>query len=220
MLTFTREKLSVELKDTGKATIDVPGVGSGKVELTPDLILIEKRTRTDYVRTYTPNVIEPSFIGHILYALCEHVYWSREGDESRVVLSFPPTITPIPMVLYPLSSHSDFKPLIARMSALLRRQQVHHVVDDSSASIGKRYSRQDQVGMPFHITVDFESVQHNTFTLRERDSTTQVRAAEAEIVEAVVNMVNGDENWESVAKRLPKFEGQDLDDTDEVKKEG
>lgn len=162
-------------------------------------------------------MIEPSFgIGRILYALCEHVYWSREDDEARAVLSFPPTIAPIPVALYPLSSHAGFKPLIARLSALLRKKRVHHTVDDSSASIGKRYSRQDQVGTVFHITADFESIEKNTFTLRERDSMAQVRATEEEIVEAVINMVNGEETWESVAKRLPEFLGQVVEDADVV----
>ncbi|KAF2278261.1 glycyl-tRNA synthetase [Westerdykella ornata] len=215
-----REKLSVELKEAGKITLDVPNFGDGKVELTPDLITIEKRTRTENIRTYTPNVIEPSFgIGRILYALCEHVYWSREGDESRAVLSFPPSIAPMPVVLYPLSSHPDFKPLIARLSALLRKKRIHFAVDDSSASIGKRYSRRDQLGTPFHITADFESVQKNTFTLRERDSMEQVRATEQEIVDAVVNMVNGEETWEDVQARLPKFEGQAIEEGEEERKE-
>jgi glycyl-tRNA synthetase len=59
-LTLHREKLSVELKSAGKISIDVPGVGS-QVELTPDLVVIEKRTRTEHVRSFVPNVIEPSF---------------------------------------------------------------------------------------------------------------------------------------------------------------
>jgi glycyl-tRNA synthetase len=209
-----KQHLSLELKDAGKITLQVPEVENGTVELTTDLIIIEKRTQIENVRTYTPNVVEPSFgIGRILYALCEHVYWSRDGDESRAVLSFPPKVAPIPVALYPLSSLPDFKPLVARLSSLLRRKQVRFAVDDSSVSIGKRYSRRDQVGTPFHITVNFESVKRNTFTLRERDSMAQVRATEAEIVEAVVNMVNGDEDWESVTKRLLLFEAQDLDST-------
>lgn len=82
-----REKLSFDLEKEGKITMSVPGVGSGNVELSKDLIKIEKRTRVDNVREYTPNVIEPSFgIGRILYCLMEHVYWSREGDEARGVL--------------------------------------------------------------------------------------------------------------------------------------
>lgn len=81
-----REKLSMDLKKDGKIEIDVPEVGSGKVEIGKDMINIEKRTRLDHTREYTPNVIEPAFgIGRILYSLMEHVYWSREGSEERGV---------------------------------------------------------------------------------------------------------------------------------------
>ncbi|KAH8817216.1 glycyl-tRNA synthetase [Xylogone sp. PMI_703] len=207
-----REKLSIELKNTGKVTIDVPGVGS-QVELTNDLVVIEKQTRTDHTRSYIPSVIEPSFgIGRIFYAICEHSYWIREGEgnEARAVLSFPPSIAPIPVVLYPLSSSPEFDALIKRLSALLRRNRVHHIIDASSASIGRRYSRQDAAGTPLAITADFESIQRNTFTLRDRDTLAQVRATDAEIVDAVVNIINGDEDWASVAQRLPKFEAQEV----------
>ena len=85
-----REKLSVDLAKTGKIEVDVPSVGDGKVEIDKDLIKIEKRTRIEHVREYTPNVIEPAFgIGRILYSLLEHVYWSREGKENRGVCCFP-----------------------------------------------------------------------------------------------------------------------------------
>lgn len=79
-----REKLSLDLEKSGKITIDVSGVG--KTELDKSLIKIEKRTRVEHTREYTPNVIEPSFgIGRIMYSLIEHVYWTREGDEARGV---------------------------------------------------------------------------------------------------------------------------------------
>lgn len=81
-----REKLSVELAETGRIQVDVPGVGDGKVDVDKELIKIEKRTRIEHTREYTPNVIEPAFgIGRILYTLLEHVYWSREGAEERGV---------------------------------------------------------------------------------------------------------------------------------------
>ena len=84
-----REKLSIELSETGKIEISVPGVGSGKVEIDQALIKIEKRTRIERIREYTPNVIEPAFgIGRILYSLIEHVYWTREGSEERGVRVF------------------------------------------------------------------------------------------------------------------------------------
>jgi glycyl-tRNA synthetase len=87
-----REALAQDLKVDGKITIDVEGVGNGKVEISKDLIVIERRTRTENTREFTPNVIEPSFgIGRILYALIEHSYWTRGnegGDEARGV-SYP-----------------------------------------------------------------------------------------------------------------------------------
>lgn len=88
-----REKLALGLEKDGKVEINVEGVESGKVELDKDLMKVEKRTRTENVREYTPNVIEPSFgIGRILYSLIEHVYWSRAADEARGVCI---TLTPV-----------------------------------------------------------------------------------------------------------------------------
>lgn len=71
----SREKLSLELKNNGKININVPGVGD-QVELTTDLVTIEKRTRIDHVRSYTPNVIEPSFVSHFLTLLVIAYYFN------------------------------------------------------------------------------------------------------------------------------------------------
>lgn len=207
-----REKLSLELEKSGKIEVQTPGVGSGQTELGTDLIKIEKKKRTEYIREYTPNVIEPSFgIGRILYSLMEHVFWTREGDGARGVLSFPPSVAPTKVLLVPLSGHADFKPFLKKLTARLRRVGVSNKVDDSSASIGKRYSRNDELGTPFGITIDFQTVKDNTLTLRERDSTKQVRASEDDIIAAVKSMVDGEETWEEISKRLPAFESQEVD---------
>ncbi|OQE31838.1 hypothetical protein PENSTE_c001G09598 [Penicillium steckii] len=207
-----REKLSLDLEQQGKIEIDVEGVGSGKVELDKDLIKIEKRTRVENVREYTPNVIEPSFgIGRIMYSMIEHVYWSRAGDEARGVLSFPPTVAPTKVLLVPLSTNTAFKPLTQNLTTKLRRLGVSTRVDDSSASIGKRYARNDELGTPFGITVDFQSVKDNTITLRDRDTTKQVRASEDEILQAVKSLTDGDETWADILKRLPEFTGQEVE---------
>ena len=80
-----RERLSLDLGSRGKVELEVPGMEQ-KVELEKELITIEKRTRVEHMREFTPNVIEPSFgIGRILYTLMEHVYWYREGAEERAV---------------------------------------------------------------------------------------------------------------------------------------
>ncbi|KAH7116990.1 glycyl-tRNA synthetase-like protein [Dendryphion nanum] len=207
-----REKLSLDLEKEGKVVIDAPGVGEGTAELSKDLITIEKRTRVENVREYTPNVIEPSFgIGRIVYALCEHSYWSREGDEARGVLSFLPPVAPTKVLIVPLSGRPEFKPLVRKLNAKLRAIRISSRVDDSSSTIGKRYSRNDELGTPLGITVDFQSVKDDTFTLRDRDTTKQVRASLDEICGAISNMVNGTETWADVAGRLPAFEGQEVD---------
>jgi glycyl-tRNA synthetase len=92
-----REELAKALETSNSVTVDVPDVGSGKVEIPKELIKIEQRTRTENIREYVPNVIEPSFgIGRILYSLLEHNYWTRGsdgGDEARGV-SYRPMQTP------------------------------------------------------------------------------------------------------------------------------
>lgn len=93
----------------------------------------------------------------------------------------------------------------------LRRLGVPSKIDDSSASIGKRYARNDELGTPFGITVDFQSVKDDTFTLRDRDTTKQVRSSADEICNAVKALVDGDETWDDVRQRLPEFVGQDVE---------
>lgn len=88
-----KEKLSISLEKDGKVEVDVPDMG--KVELEKDLVAIQKEVRTETMREFIPNVIEPSFgIGRILYSLMEHAYWTREGDAARSVCgpSFIPQI--------------------------------------------------------------------------------------------------------------------------------
>ena len=81
-----REKLSISMQKEGKVTVDVPNMEGGKVELEKDLVSFQKESRTETMREYIPNVIEPSFgIGRILYSLMEHAYWTREDDAARSV---------------------------------------------------------------------------------------------------------------------------------------
>lgn len=84
-------------------------------------------------------------------------------------------------------------------------------MDDSSASIGRRYARNDELGTPFGLTIDFQTLQDGTFTLRERDSTRQVRAEEEKIVDAIKVLVEGSKTWQDIESELPVFEGQELE---------
>ncbi|KAF9111211.1 Glycine--tRNA ligase 1, mitochondrial [Mortierella sp. AM989] len=189
-------------------------VNSESYDITKDLITsFEKVFITTHVREFTPNVIEPSFgIGRILYCLMEHVYWVRPEGEQRGVLSFPPVVAPTKCLLVPLSTNEAFTPVLQKVSAQLRRNGVSSKIDDSGASIGRRYARNDELGTPFGITVDFQSAQDNTVTLRERDSTKQIREKIEVIVDLVKEMCEGKTTWADVSAKYPAFESQEVNE--------
>jgi glycyl-tRNA synthetase len=79
------------------------------------------------------------------------------------------------------TQHPDFAPITRNLSHQLRRSGISSCIDSSpSASIGKRYARNDELGIPLGITVDFDSLKDGSITLRERDSMKQVRASQRE----------------------------------------
>lgn len=111
----------------------------------------------------------------------------------------------------PLSGKDEFRPFVQKISQKLRSVGVSNRIDDSSATIGKRYSRNDELGTPLGITIDFQTVQDGTMTLRDRDSTRQVRASEEKIVEAIQSLVSGAKTWKDIESELPLFEGQEIE---------
>ncbi|ODQ64905.1 glycyl-tRNA synthetase [Nadsonia fulvescens var. elongata DSM 6958] len=204
-----KETMAAELEKNGKVVFKVEGMAD-EVELDRNFINIEKRTRTEHVREYVPNVIEPSFgIGRILYSVLEHAYWSRAGDEARGVLSFPPLVAPTKVLVVPLSNNEELNPISRGLISQLRKFGIPSKVDDSSASIGKRYARNDELGTPFGITIDFQTIKDQTVTLRERDTTKQVRGSQDAILEAVRAMSFGTASWDDATKDLAVFEAQE-----------
>lgn len=131
--------------------------------------------------------------------------------DSFQVLSFPPAVAPTKVLIVPLSSNKDFTPFIRKLSHKLRTNGISSRIDDSSATIGKRYSRNDELGTPFGITIDFQTVNDGSITLRERDSMRQVRADEDEIISAIQSLVDGTKTWGDIESELPLFEAQELE---------
>lgn len=204
------ETMAAALAKDGKVLCKVDGV-EGEVEVDTSLINIEKRTRKEHVREYTPNVIEPSFgIGRILYCVLEHNFWTRPEDAARGVLSFPPLVAPSKVLVVPLSNNEQFEPITAEIIAELRALGIPSKADDSSVSIGKRYARNDEMGTPFGVTIDFQTVKDGSITLRERDSTKQVRGSRSDVISAIQKMCNGF-SWEEGTKNLTPFVGQEQD---------
>jgi glycyl-tRNA synthetase len=177
-------------------------------KLTPEFLTIEKKTIKQSIREYTPNVIEPSFgLGRILYVLLEHSFWCREQDVERGVLSLPSVVAPTKVLIVPLSAKEEFDPLVREVSSKLRKGGVFSRVDDSNTSIGKRYARNDELGTPFGVTLDFASIQNRTMTLRERDTTGQLIGDIDEVIAIVTQLVNGSIDWHEACKKLPVYDG-------------
>ncbi|PFH51580.1 hypothetical protein AMATHDRAFT_142167 [Amanita thiersii Skay4041] len=199
----------LRLKDELSQGSTVVKTEDGKeFQLTSELVTIERKTFKQSIREFTPNVIEPSFgLGRILYALLEHSYWSRENDIERGVLSLPPVVAPTKVLIVPLSAREEFDPLVQEVSTKLRRAGVFSRVDDSNTSIGKRYSRNDELGTPFGVTLDFASVQNRTMTLRERDTMDQRIGGIDEVIAVVTELVFGTLDWKGACRRLPAYDG-------------
>lgn len=121
------------------------------------------------------------------------------------VLSLPLAVAPTKVLIVPISAQPQFSPITNKLSARLRKLGISNNVDSSGASIGKRYARNDELGTPLGITVDFDTVANGSLTLRERDSTSQVRGSEDDVIMAIKRMVDGVETWGDVALRLPSF---------------
>ncbi|KAG6332178.1 hypothetical protein ID866_6908 [Astraeus odoratus] len=197
-------KLKGELAQ-GSATISTDGK---EIVLTPELLSIERKTFKQSIREFTPNVIEPSFgFGRILYSLLEHSFWCRAQDVERGVLSLPPLVAPTKVLIVPLSAKEEFDPLIEEVSTKLRKAGIFSRVDDSNTSIGKRYARNDELGTPFGVTLDFASLQNRTMTLRERDTTDQLIGSIDDVIAVVTELVQGSLTWEDACTKLNVYDG-------------
>jgi len=79
-------------------------------------------------------------------------------------------------------------------------------VDDTGQSIGRRYARTDEIGIPFGITVDFKTLEDETVTLRELHTMKQLRVPLKEVAKVLAGLSSEEESWEEVCKRYPFFE--------------
>jgi glycyl-tRNA synthetase len=131
---------------------------------------------------YRPYVIEPAAgVGRPMMAFLLEAYAEDEapnakgGVDRRVVLRLDKRLAPVKAAVLPLSRNADLSPKARDVAAALRR---HWNVDfDDAGAIGRRYRRQDEIGTPFCVTVDFDSLTDHAVTVRERDTMAQQRVA-------------------------------------------
>lgn len=136
---------------------------------------------------FTPNVIEPSFgLGRIMTTVFEHSFKLR--DEKRTYLLLKPRIAPVKVSILPLQSDERFVPIIADLKKRFKRSLITCKVDDTGQSIGKRYARTDEIGIPFGVTVDFKTLEEKSVTLRELYTMKQLRVPIDDLEKVLVNL--------------------------------
>lgn len=182
-------------------------VNGSEYKLTQKMLNPSNNKKTITQEVFYPSVIEPSFgIGRILYSLLEHAYRERENlQESRSFLNLSPLVAPIKCCVLPLSKNEAFDAPVSQLKESIKKKGLSCEVDSSSSTIGKRYARCDEVGIPFAITVDFQTVSDATVTLREAVGMTQVRLPITEAAKVVNKLVRGDYLWDAVVNRYPAF---------------
>ncbi|WP_027119949.1 glycine--tRNA ligase [[Mycoplasma] testudinis] len=138
---------------------------------TKKLTYLDPQTNEEYL----PYVIEPSVgIERLFYALICNAYEVQKIDEndSREILRIPHQVAPYQIAVFPLVNKLNQKAKEVYEDLL---KQNYRIIFDSSGSIGKRYRRMDAIGTPYCITIDFETIEKQTVTIRDRDSMQQIK---------------------------------------------
>lgn len=166
------EKLNVEeINDKEYLNLNLDG---NEITINKECFEIIKTKEKISGENIIPHVIEPSYgIDRIFYAVLEHSYYKRDDSEYKV-LKFNPNIAPIKVGVFPLMVKDGLNEKAKEIDLTLKNQNIITSYDEGG-SIGKRYARMDEIGTPFCITVDYQSLEDNTVTIRKRDSTKQER---------------------------------------------
>ena len=201
-----------------KAAMDAEGKTMvAGFEITADLVDFKAEKKTVVEMKYTPSVIEPSFgIGRIIHSVLEHAFSQREGDENRCVMRFRPCVAPIKVGVYRLINNPEFDIYVSEIQSALHSVGIIVRVDSTSGTVGRRYARADELGIPFGVTIDFQTLLDETVTVRERDSMTQIRLKIADLVEVLRSLVLESLSWEKAYSRFPIVTAGDTED-DEAK---
>lgn len=148
-----------------------------------DLSYFDEETKERFI----PHVIEPSFgVGRTMLAVLADAYTEDEmAGEERVYLKLHKNIAPVRVAVLPLLKNRPELVAKAREVFMNLKKEFGNVMYDESGTIGKRYRRQDEIGTPFCVTIDFDTLENNTVTVRDRDSGEQKRVEIGELTKCL-----------------------------------
>lgn len=160
----------------------------GDMELKDEVYTIKRERVIERFRRIVPHVVEPSFgVERLMLATLMYAYRVKED---RVVLSLPKELAPIEVAVFPLMVKDGLDAKAREVKALLE-EDGFSVWYDESGSIGRRYARVDEIGVPYSVTIDYETLEDETVTIRDRDTWEQVRVKIAELPAVLRKLLYG-----------------------------
>lgn len=183
-----------------------------KIKIEKDAVAFETVSEEVHGENIIPHVIEPSFgIDRIIYSILEHSYFEAgagtgkdeiEGeDEKRIVLRLPPEVAPVQAAVLPLLTRDELIKPANEIVKKLRSKGILIAYDDSG-TIGRRYRRNDEIGTPYSITVDYQTLEDDTVTIRHRDTMEQVRAGINEIAENIYDLIYSGKSFKDAGRKV------------------
>ncbi|MBI1952223.1 glycine--tRNA ligase [Candidatus Saccharibacteria bacterium] len=138
-------------------------------------------------KPFIPHVIEPTFglDRHVMAVLANAYTEDEVEDEKRIFLKLPKHLAPIKVAICPLAKNKPELVAKAREVYKILQKEVGNVMWIDTGNIGKNYRRADEIGVPYFITVDFQTLDDDTVTVRERDTTIQKRVKTSELIKSV-----------------------------------
>ena len=153
-----------------------------------DIFRIEIIEEKIHGERFIPHVVEPSFgAERLLYVVLDHSYVK---EEDRRYLKLPALIAPIQVAVFPLVEEKELIDTALRIKESLVRAGFY-VLYDESGSIGRRYARADEIGVPYAVTVDYDTLKNNTVTIRDRDTRSQERIEIEKLINYLKEKFNG-----------------------------
>src|SRR3989344_6508929 len=148
---------------------------------------------------YVPHILEIAFgTDRPLFALMDIFYDKKDEKEGKSMFKVPYHIAPVDVAIFPLMKKDKLPEFTEKVKALLEKE---FIVDyDESGSIGKRYLRAAEAGTPYCITIDYDSLKNNDCTLRDRDTSRQIRVKVKELKEVLEKLMNKELAFEKAGK--------------------
>lgn len=167
-------------------------IGENEYEIDDSFITFKTEDEQIRGERIIPHVIEPSYgIDRIIYSTLLHSYTEDENDEGekRAYLKLPAKIAPIKAAILPLVNKEPLVSLASDIEDMIRASDIITTFD-VSGTIGRRYARGDEIGIPYAVTVDYDSIDDEKVTIRNRDNLKQKRVNISDVADIIKKLVN------------------------------